>query len=171
MTRTAASATRARGGRRVFAWIAVALLVVPTLEIALIVRVGSWLGAWPTFALLLAESAFGAWIVRRQGRHTWGALREALAARRVPGAELADAALVLVGGVLLLTPGFLTDAAGFFLVLPPTRRLVRPALGRALSRKLLASTPSAGAFFPSAAAGSAPRDTRVVPGEVVSDDR
>lgn len=97
-------------------------------------RVGSWIGPWPTLALLLAESALGAWVVRRQGARSWGALRDALAQRRVPGSELADAGLVLVGGVLLLTPGFLTDAVGFLLVLPWTRALVRPVVGRALTR-------------------------------------
>jgi UPF0716 protein FxsA len=108
----------------------VAFLVVPVLEIAVILQVGSLLGGWQTAALLLTLSALGAWIVRREGRRAWHALRTATAAGRVPAREAADGALVLVGGTLLLTPGFLTDALGLLLVLPPSRALVRAALVR-----------------------------------------
>ncbi len=114
------------------------LLVVPLLEVVVIIAVGRAIGGWPTFALLLAESAFGAWLVRREGSRSWHGLQEALTSGRMPSRQLADAALVLVGGVLLLTPGFLTDILGFLLVMPFTRPLARGLLEAAVARRLLA---------------------------------
>jgi len=105
-----------------------ALLVVPIIEIAVIVQVGQLIGFWPTVALLVVESALGAWLVKREGLRAWRALRTALTTGQLPGRELTDAALVLVGGTLLLTPGFATDVVGFCLVLPFTRPIARRAL-------------------------------------------
>jgi UPF0716 protein FxsA len=113
----------------------VLFLVVPVLEIYVIVQVGQQIGVLPTVLLLLVESALGAWLVKREGRRAWTALRFALRTGRLPARELADAALVLVGGTLLLTPGFVTDVAGFFLILPVTRPLARRWLGWLAARR------------------------------------
>jgi UPF0716 protein FxsA len=115
----------------------VALLVVPVAEIAVIVAVGSVIGGWQTIALLLAESALGAYLVKREGSRSWQALRVALNTGRMPGRELADATLVLIGGTLLLTPGFLTDIFGFFFILPFTRPITRRWLQRVVERRLV----------------------------------
>ncbi|GAA1259980.1 FxsA family protein [Oryzihumus leptocrescens] len=115
----------------------VLLVVVPIAEISVIVAVGKAIGGWQTFFLLLVESALGAWLVRREGSKTWQALRVALQTGRMPSRELTDAALVLVGGTLLLTPGFLTDIAGFFFVLPVTRPVARRLMERAVAARLL----------------------------------
>ncbi len=115
----------------------VALLVVPLLEILVILQVGRVIGGWPTLILLLAESALGAWLVRREGARAWAALRTALQTGQMPAQQLVDAALVLVGGVLLLAPGFLTDIVGFFFVLPMTRPLTRRWLQTIVERQLL----------------------------------
>lgn len=128
--------TRSRS--RILTVLMLALLVVPILEVLVILQVGRVIGGWPTLGLLLLESALGAWIVRREGARTWVALRTALTTGRMPAAELVDAALVLVGGVLLLTPGFLTDIVGFFFVLPVTRPITRRWLQVAVERQLLA---------------------------------
>lgn len=128
--------TRPRG--RILTVLMVALLVVPLLEVLVILQAGRVIGGWPTLGLLLLESAIGAWIVRREGARTWAALRTALTTGRMPAAQLVDAALVLVGGVLLLTPGFLTDIAGFFFVLPVTRPITRRWLQVVVERQLLA---------------------------------
>ncbi|MGH3316676.1 MAG: FxsA family protein, partial [Nocardioidaceae bacterium] len=101
--------------------LAAALLVLPILEIYVIIQVGQVIGAAPTIALLIVESALGAWIVKREGRRAWEALNASFSTGRLPTRELSDAALVLVGGTLLLTPGFVTDVFGFFFVLPFTR--------------------------------------------------
>jgi UPF0716 protein FxsA len=143
-------------------WLALALLVVPLAELFLILEVGRLIGGWPTVLLLLAESALGAWLLRREGPAAWRRLQEALRRGRLPSAELTDAALVLVGGTLLLTPGFLTDVVGFFCVLPPTRPLARRLLLSALRRRVRVV-----AF---GAPGRPRRDGvpgEVVPGEVV----
>jgi UPF0716 protein FxsA len=113
----------------------VLFLVVPVAEIYVIVQVGQQIGALPTIALLLVESALGAWLVKREGRRAWRALTGAVGTGRLPNRELSDAGLVLVGGTLLLTPGFLTDVAGFFLILPVTRPLARRALAWYVARR------------------------------------
>jgi len=129
-----------RGGRRRprLGWIVfVALLVVPVAEIAVIVAVGTVIGGWQTLALLLVESALGAYLVKREGRRSWQGLRAALNTGKMPGRELADAALVLIGGTLLLTPGFLTDIVGFFFILPATRPITRRWLQDVVERRLI----------------------------------
>ena len=113
-----------------------AFLVVPLLEIFVIVSIGQVIGGWQTVGLLFAMSVLGTYLVRREGATTWRELQRALSAGRIPSRELADAALVLVGGTLLLTPGFLTDAVGFFLIVPLTRPLARRLLTRLVARRL-----------------------------------
>jgi UPF0716 protein FxsA len=110
---------------------------VPVAEIALIVAIGSVIGGWETVALLLFESALGAYLVKREGRSSWQALRVALNTGKMPARELADAALVMIGGTLLLTPGFLSDIAGFFFILPMTRPITRRWLQRLVERRLV----------------------------------
>lgn len=143
-------------------------LLTPVIEIYVIIQVGQEIGALPTVVLLIAESALGAWLVKREGRRAWRALQTALSTGRMPGRELSDAALVLVGGTLLLTPGFVTDVVGFALVLPVTRPPARRLLGWLVARR-------AGAVVVHRFGGSpGPSRTtpgKVVPGEVVDDDR
>ena len=115
----------------------VAFLVVPLAEIYVISRIGHLLGLPLTLALLLAISLIGAVVVKREGMRTWRAVRASLAAGRMPGRELVDGALVLVGGALLLTPGFLTDAVGLLFVLPVTRPAVRRLLTAVVFRRFL----------------------------------
>lgn len=138
------------------------LIVTPLAEIALILAVGRAIGGWPTFLLLLVESLFGAWLMKREGRTAWAALLEALRTGRMPARELTDGALILVGGALLLTPGFLTDAAGFLVVAPPTRPYARRLLQRAVERRLLAQGP-----WPGAGGTAGGRGPDVVEGEVL----
>lgn len=109
------------------------LLLVPILELALILQVGSWIGFWPTLALLVLDSLLGAVMLRSQGRSSWARLKQALEARRLPHWEAVDGVLVVGGGALLLTPGFLTDIIGMALLVRPVRDLLaRAALRRSL---------------------------------------
>ena len=126
---------RLRGGLplAVFLVLAVAL---PVFEVWLIIRVGNQIGLWPTVLVLVAEAVLGGWLVRREGRRAWEALTSAFGTGRVPTGELADAALVLVGGVLLLLPGFATDLIGFLFLLPITRPLARKLLAFFLARRI-----------------------------------
>jgi UPF0716 protein FxsA len=98
----------------------IAFIVVPVLELWIISLVADRIQLLPTLALLLVVSVVGAWLVKREGRAAWNRFREALG-QRIPSVEVVDGALVLVGGTLLLTPGFLTDTVGLLLVIPPTR--------------------------------------------------
>ena len=110
-------------------------IVVPLVELYVIIRVGELIGAGPTIALLLLDSILGAALLRSQGRAVWRRFNLALAERRVPARETFDGAMVIFGGALLITPGFLTDVAGLLLLLPPTRALIRRGLTRIARRR------------------------------------
>ncbi len=140
MSRAGATPYAARRRRpRILRWVFLALLVVPIVEIAAIIAVGRVIGGWQTLLLLVLESLFGAWLVKREGGRTWTALQEALRSGTMPSRQLSDAALVLIGGTLLLTPGFVTDIVGFFFILPLTRPLTRAWLEVVVTRRLLGS--------------------------------
>jgi UPF0716 protein FxsA len=127
--------------RRIPWWVlALVFVVLPVLEIYVLIQIGQVIGAWWTVLLLIADGVFGSWLMKREGSRTWQALREALENRRMPARELADAALILVGGTLLLTPGFVSDVFGLFCVLPFTRPLARRGLTRFVTRKFLDGT-------------------------------
>lgn len=117
-----------------------AFVVVPLVELAVILQVRSAIGLEWTLLLLLAVSLVGAAVVRREGARAWRAFRGAVASGRPPATEVADGAMLLVGGTLLLTPGFVTDAVGLVLVLPPTRALLRRRLTAAVARRLVVRT-------------------------------
>jgi UPF0716 protein FxsA len=114
-------------------------IAVPLAELAVIIQVGEAIGVWWTIALLLADSLLGSWLMRHQGRATWRRFNEALQAGRMPAREVLDGALVIFGGALLLTPGFITDVLGLGLLLPPTRALVRAVLARRLAQRMIVS--------------------------------
>lgn len=108
----------------------VAFIVVPLVELFVIVQVGELIGLPLTLVILLAVSVAGAWLVKREGRAAWRNFRRALDQARMPAIEVVDGALVLVGGALLLTPGFVTDAVGLLLVIPPSRAVVNRLVRR-----------------------------------------
>ena len=115
----------------------VALLVaVPILEVYVLVQVGQRIGVWWTVLILVAEVVLGAWLLRREGARAWRALDGAFRGGRLPTGELADAALVLVGGVLLMLPGFVTDLLGLFFLIPFTRPFARSVLAFFVARRL-----------------------------------
>ena len=115
----------------------VVFVVVPIVEIWVIVQVGQAIGVLPTLVILLADAVLGTWLFRREGRRAWVALREAIAAHRVPAKEVADGALVVLGGAFLLTPGFVTDVVGVLCLLPPTRAVLRRALTGLVRARLI----------------------------------
>lgn len=105
-------------------------VVVPLVELVVILQIGGVIGAGWTIALLVADSIVGALLLRVQGRRVWSQFRLALEQGRWPGDEVAQGALVIVGGTLLLTPGFVTDVVGFLLLLGPSRALVSGLIRR-----------------------------------------
>jgi UPF0716 protein FxsA len=110
--------------------------LVPLAELAILVYLGGRVGIWWTVGAVLAVGLAGALLARSQGIAAVRRVVEALEAGRVPGDELLGAAVVLVGAVLLVTPGFLTDVAALVALLPPTRALVVRALKRRLQARV-----------------------------------
>jgi UPF0716 protein FxsA len=138
-------------------------IVVPIAELYVIIKVGELIGVLPTLILLLADALLGSWLLKHQGRGAWRRFNEALAARRFPGREVVDGALIIVGGTLLLTPGFLTDIVGVFLLLPPTRAITRRLLKRfTIGRFMVVGIPGGGrgAFGPPSPKNGAERGGR-----------
>lgn len=117
-------------------WVVLLLVVGPIAELWVILQAAQLIGGWETLALLLVEGALGGWLIKRQGRAVVRRLDERLRHHELPTKELADGFLVLVAGVLMLTPGFLTDLVGFALLFPPTRALARAALLRRFTARL-----------------------------------
>jgi UPF0716 protein FxsA len=105
-------------------------VLLPLVELAVLIQVGRAIGLGWTLALVVATGFLGATLARRQGLRAWRALQDELAAGRVPGGALIDGLLILIGGIVLLTPGILTDAAGFALLMPPTRNALKRRLRR-----------------------------------------
>ncbi len=120
------------------AWIvALVLLVVgPIVELWFIIQVADVIGGWQTIALLLVEGIIGSWLIKREGRTVIRRVDERLKSHALPTKELADGLLILVAGVLMLTPGFLTDIVGFALLFPPTRAIARAALLRRFTARM-----------------------------------
>jgi UPF0716 protein FxsA len=116
-------------------------LIVPVIEIYLLIKVGSLIGGLATVMILLSISLLGAYLVRSQGFRIIAKIQEELSQGRLPAAQMMDGALVLVGGVLLMTPGFFTDFLGIFFLVPSTRKLIKMWLGLWLQARL-----SKGAF-------------------------
>lgn len=120
---------------------------MPVIELAVIVRVAEEVGVIETLALLVAISIAGAWLLKHQGLATWRSLQETTASGRAPTKEAIDGALILFGGALLLTPGFVTDAFGLVLLLPPTRALVKSAFRKLFGAWAIRRAARAGVIY------------------------
>lgn len=149
-----------------------ALVLLPLAEILVLIAVGRAIGGWPTLGILVAAAVVGGWVIRHEGRRTWQALRAATESGRMPEREMADAVVVLLGGVLLLIPGFLTDIVGLICVLPVTRSLAGRLFQSAINgRVVMVTRPGGpGAGRPSHGDGhprpGAARD-QVIEGEII----
>ena len=130
----------------------VLFVTVPILELFVILQIGDLLGVWPTIALLIADSVLGSLLLRSQGRAAWRRFTVATSSGRVPHREVLDGALIIFGGALLLTPGFVTDTVGLLFLLPPTRAVFRGLLVRRFAGRMIAS-----ATRPRAPRGPGPR--------------
>src|SRR5215208_2456101 len=114
-------------------------ILVPIAELAVIIQVGQAIGVWWTIVILIADSILGSLLMRTQGRASWRRFNETLGAGRVPAREVADGVLVIFGGALLLTPGFLSDIVGLLFLLPPTRALIRRVFLRQAMKRITVS--------------------------------
>lgn len=110
--------------------------VVPLVELVLLIQLGRVVGLAATLALVLATGVLGASLARWQGLATLRRVQAEMAEGRVPAGALVDGLLILLAGAVLLTPGLLTDAVGFLLLIPPSRAAVRRALTRAIRSRM-----------------------------------
>ena len=143
-------------------------VIMPIIEIYVIIQVGQVIGAWWTLLLLVVDSIFGAWLIKHEGSRAWQALREALDSGRMPARELSDGALILIGGTLMLAPGFGTDAFGILMILPFTRPLFRRLLTRVVAKRLVVIGPGTAPPGTARRPGPGP-DGPVIRGEVVDE--
>ena len=163
-------ATPPRRRRRWVPWLlVVAFVVMPLVEIYVLIQVGQVIGVWWTLLLLIADSIYGGWLIRHEGGRAWQALTNALNSGQMPAKELADAALILVGGTLMLSPGFVTDAMGIVLILPFTRPVARRVLTRVVSKRLVAGFVDVRQGPRPPGPGGPPSGGPVVRGEVLDD--
>ena len=112
-------------------------IVVPSAELYVIFQVGRVIGTLPTIGILVAGSILGSLMLRSQGRAAWRRFNDALAERRAPAREVLDGGLIIFGGALLLTPGFITDVLGLVLLIPPTRAVMRRMLVGVFARRFM----------------------------------
>ena len=117
------------------------LILWPIVEIAVFLQVAQWIGVLDTLGLMLLISLGGAWLVKRQGVGTLARMRRELDDGRIPTGPMTDGSLLALAGFLLLVPGFVTDAFGLLLLLPPVRALLRTWLGRRLRVRSIGRTP------------------------------
>ncbi len=111
-------------------------IIVPFVELVLLLKIGAKIGFGPTVAIIIVTAILGASLTRAQGARALRRFHEATAAGRLPHAEVLDGLMILIAGAVLLTPGFLTDIAGFLLLVPPVRAVVRKQLGQALKGRV-----------------------------------
>ena len=153
--------------RRRISWVLVLmLLVVPLAELFVLIQVGQVIGVWWTILLLVADSIFGAWLMRREGSRAWSALSTALSTGKLPSSEIADGALILLGGALMLSPGFVTDVFGIVLILPFTRPFFRRILAAVVQKRLVTA-----AMPTTFGTAHRPRNDDIVTGEVIDPEQ
>ncbi len=100
-------------------------IILPLVELSVILEVGSVLGALPTVLLVVLTAVAGAFLTKLEGLRTLHRMQRQIMVGQMPAEELIDSVLICVAGVLLLTPGFLTDAFGFWILIPPTRQVFK----------------------------------------------
>ncbi|WP_158736601.1 FxsA family protein [Alteribacillus sp. YIM 98480] len=115
-------------------WFVLLLIIVPALEIGLLVLSGNMIGVWPTILLIILTGILGAWLAKKEGLNTIRTAQLQMQNGEVPGGLVLDGICILVGGAVLLTPGFITDAVGFFLLIPYTRALIKALLERIFAK-------------------------------------
>lgn len=119
-----------------FKWVLAAIIIIPAVELWGIIRMGHWIGGWPTFGLILLTGFIGAKLASSEGRKAFAEVQAQIQSGRPPGHAMLNGACVLIGGLLLLLPGFFSDIVGITMLFPPTRPLYRLMLYRWLEKKM-----------------------------------
>jgi UPF0716 protein FxsA len=121
--------------------------IMPIVEISLLLNVGEMIGGWNTVAIVIFTAFFGAYLVRQQGLSTLMQAQSKMQAGSMPGQEMAEGLLLVIAGVLLVTPGFITDGIGFLFSLPFTRPTIAKSLLKYLTVRVVASQSQQQASF------------------------
>lgn len=128
------------GAEPMLRFIVLLMIVVPALEIWGLITAGRYIGGWQTFALIVLTGFIGAFLAKREGRKVWTLARLQMNQGQVPAQSILDGICIFTGGLLLVTPGFITDIIGFLLVIPPTRAIIRVWLAIFIRKKMLNGT-------------------------------
>lgn len=123
-------------------------IIVPAIELIILIRMGQWIGTLPTVGLIIVTGIIGAYLTRQQGTQIWRRVQEEMQTGQIPGGALLEGAMILVAGAVLMTPGVLTDALGFLLLIPPTRKLISGLLTSQIKRMMERGQVRVGGFGP-----------------------
>ena len=118
-----------------------AFTIIPIIEIYLLIEIGSMFGALTAVTMVILTGFLGAFLARMQGLQTLYRIQESLREGRMPSGELLDALLIVIAGLVLLTPGFLTDSAGFLMLIPATRNYIKYWLRRQIELRYMSNRP------------------------------
>ncbi|MCI0763919.1 FxsA family protein [Bacillus sp. TL12] len=121
-------------------WMLFLFILIPALEVTVLIGSSHLIGMWPTFAMIVCIGALGVYLAKRQGFMVLGEIRSRLNRGEMPGDAVLDGIFVLVGGVLLLVPGYVTDVMGVIFIFPATRKLCKPVIMKWLEWKLRRNT-------------------------------
>jgi len=156
-------------GSEMVPFLAIAFVVLPIVELAVLIAVGREIGVWWTILLVILVSVAGAWLARREGTAAWRRFQRALTEGRMPTSEVADGAMVLFAAALLLTPGFVSDVLAIALLIPPIRAVARSAIVRYFVARSLRRAGFGGLGGTDDGARRGRRGPRVIDGQVRGD--
>lgn len=117
-------------------YLALLIILIPAIDIGVLLLSGNTIGVVPTIAFIILTGVVGAYLAKREGLQTLKRAQEQLAYGQIPGESVLDGICILIGGTLLLTPGFITDIAGFLLLFPPSRKPVKFLMINALRKRI-----------------------------------
>ncbi len=117
-------------------WLILLFTVIPVVELALLIHIGGYIGAWNTVAIVILTGIAGALLARAQGFSTLYRIQQNVNSGTMPGDEILSGIMILFGGLLFLTPGFITDFIGFFMLIPYTRNLLKQQVSRKLQKMI-----------------------------------
>lgn len=137
-------------------------IIVPAIELLLLIQMGQWIGTLPTVGLIVVTGIIGAYLTRQQGLQVWRRVQQETQSGQLPGGALLEGAMILVAGAVLMTPGVLTDALGFLLLIPPTRKLLSGLVGRQIQRMMDRGQIRVGGFGPMGMGGMGPNRPDVI---------
>ena len=123
-------------------------IVVPAIELILLIQMGQWIGTLPTVGLIVVTGIIGAYLARQQGVQILRRVQLEMQSGQLPGGALLEGAMILVAGAVLMTPGILTDALGFLLLIPPTRKLISGLIVNQVKRMMANGQIRVGGFGP-----------------------